>query len=264
MPAEQIRPLPDPRGWRRRVSHAFSRAAITYTERAQAQHTMGQRLWQRLPERATTVLDLGCGPGHWTAGLSRHYGIKAIGLDLAAGMLGEARRRHGIQGQWVHGDALALPLASQCIELVFSNLALQWCHDLPMVFREINRVLVPGGCALINTLVPGTLTEVAYAWARPGRPAAVERFTSGYQVANAARLADFDICVEQATERFHYPDLSAVMSSIKGVGAQVSHSGPALTRRDVEGARQRYEALRQPAGLPVTYQRLTLELHKPG
>jgi malonyl-CoA O-methyltransferase len=266
MQAEHARAIPgsDTLEWRRRVGHAFSRAATTYEDRAQAQHAMGTILWQRLPERAATVLDLGCGPGHWTAQLSHHYGAQAIGLDLARGMLDEAHRRYGIQGRWVCGDALSLPLASQCIELVFSNLALQWCHDLPGVFDEIHRILAPGGCALINTLAPGTLGEIAYAWSHPDRPAAVERFANSRHVRFAARQAGFEIHVEQAAERFYYPDLTAVMASIKGIGAQVAHGGPALTRRDIAIAKRRYETLRQPAGLPVTYQRLTLELHKPG
>lgn len=266
MKVEGTRVLPahHDHAWRRRVSRAFSRAATAYTSRAQAQHAMGQALWQRLPERATTVLDLGCGPGHWTARLSDHYRVQAIGLDLAPGMLGEARRRHAGQGRWLCGDALAMPLASRSLDLVFSNLAIQWCRDLQGVFDELHRALAPGGCALINTLAPGTLAEVIQAWSHPDRPVAVERFASARQVYLAARQAGFEIRLEQAAECFYYPDLSAVMASIKGIGAQVSHGGPALTRRDVAHARQRYEALRQPAGLPVTYQCLTLELNKPG
>ncbi|MCG7599136.1 methyltransferase domain-containing protein [Halomonas sp. McH1-25] len=265
MQAEQPRTHPDrdEHVWRQRVGHAFSRSAASYMDRAQAQHAMGRMLWQRLPVQAAKVLDLGCGPGHWTARLSRHFGVQAIGLDLALGMLGEARRRYGAQGRWLCGDAASLPLASQSIDLVFSNLAIQWCRDLPGIFSELHRILAPGGCALINTLAPGTLSEVAHAWSHPHRPAAVERFASSRQVCLVARQAGFEVRMEQASERFHYPNLTAVMTSIKGVGAQVAHGGPALTRRDIDKARQRYETLRLPAGLPVTYQRLTLELHKP-
>ena len=250
--------------WRRRVSHAFSRAAVSYTDRAQAQHAMGESLWQRLPAQASSVLDLGCGPGHWTARLTHHYRLQAIGLDLAPGMLAEARRCHGSLGYWLCGDAATLPLASHSVDLIFSNLALQWCRDLPAVFTELYRVLAPSGCALINTLAPGTLAEVAHAWSRPGQPAAVEHFAASRSVRHAARQAGFGVSLEPTAERFHYPDLAAVMASIKGVGAQVARGGAPLTRRDVACASWRYEALRQPAGLPVTYQRLTLELHKPG
>lgn len=249
--------------WRRRVAHAFSRAAPRYVELAGAQQAMGEALWQRLPERADAVLDLGCGPGHWTARLSRRYHLRAVGLDLATGMLAEARRRHGSRGHWLCADAVALPLASGHVDLVFSNLAIQWCRDSEALFRELYRVLAPGGRALINTLAPGTLAEVGHAWAHPGRPAAVEAFTDAPRIRRAAYQAGFAVGMEQTAERFHYPDIAAVMASIKGVGAQVARHGARLTRDDLALATRRYECLRETAGLPVTYQRLTLELHKP-
>ncbi len=61
--------------------------------------------------------------------------------------------------------------------------------------------------------------------------------------------------------RFHYPDFAAVMASIKGIGAQPSRPGGRLTRADLARAARRYEALREPEGLPVSYRLLTLELY---
>ncbi|MDW5376858.1 methyltransferase domain-containing protein [Halomonas sp. HP20-15] len=249
--------------WRRRVAHAFSRAAPRYVELASAQQTMGESLWRRLPPRAGTVLDLGCGPGHWTARLSQRYQRCAIGLDLAPGMLIEAQQRHGRQGHWLCGDATALPLNNRSIELVFSNLAIQWCCDHDALFAELYRVLMPGGRALLNTLVPGTLNEVSYAWCRPDQSAAVRRFTDTQTLIHAARCAGFEADAEQAARRFHYPDIAAVMASIKGIGAQTARAGARLTRRHLAQATRRYEALRENAGLPVTYQCLTLDLTKP-
>lgn len=249
--------------WRRRVARAFSRAAPRYTQLASAQQAMGESLWRRLPERAASVLDLGCGPGYWTVRLAQRYGVCAIGLDLAPGMLVEARQCHGRQAHWLRGDATALPLASRSIELIFSNLAIQWCHDHDTLLGEVYRVLTPGGRALLNTLVPGTLAEIRHAWTRPGQPAAVKHFVAAQTLIQAARHAGFNVAAEQAVERFHYPDLAAVMASIKGVGAQVARRGVCLSRGDLARAGRRYERLREEAGLPVTYQRLTLDLHKP-
>ncbi|TDX22974.1 malonyl-CoA O-methyltransferase [Modicisalibacter xianhensis] len=248
--------------WRRRVAHAFSRAAPRYVELASAQQAMGELLWRRLPPRAGTVLDLGCGPGHWTARLSQHYQRCAIGLDLAPGMLIEAQRRHGRQGYWLCGDATALPLKNHSIELMFSNLAIQWCCDHNALFTELYRVLKPGGRALLNTLVPGTLKEVSYAWDRPGQSAAVRQFTDTPTLIHSARCAGFEADAEQVAKRFHYPDITAVMASIKGVGAQTARAGARLTRSHLAQATRRYETLREDAGLPVTYQCLTLELTK--
>lgn len=261
-----------PQCWRERVAHAFSRAAGQYQCLASAQQAMGEILWAALPERLGThragnvngqVLDLGCGPGHWSARLAGRYGTHArvTGLDLAPGMLEVAQRQHGDHIVWLCADAQALPLADASQDLVVSNLAIQWCPDLDAVLSEVYRVLRPGGRALINTLAPGTLSEVRHAWSRPGRPAAMLEFRSRERHLAAARLVGFShVTVNARTQRFHYPDMRAVMASIKGVGAQTARPGAGLTRRDLARANHRYEALREPAGLPVSYRLLTLAL----
>lgn len=249
--------------WQRRVARAFDRAAPHYRRRAVAQHRLGEHLWRRLPAQATHVLDLGCGPGDWTQRLSERYATTALGIDLAPAMLEQARQTHGNRGRWLCADAIRLPLASAGIDLVFSNLVIQWCRDLPALFNELHRVLAPGGRALINTLGPGTLVEVAHAWSRPGCPAALEPFADTGTYRALARKAGFDVAVDAARECFHYPDLPAVMDSIKGVGAQVARGGSRLRRGDISRAEARFEALREPRGLPVTYHRLTLELVRP-
>ncbi|SFT76618.1 methyltransferase domain-containing protein [Halomonas saccharevitans] len=250
-------------GWRGRVARAFSRAAPQYAERASAQRAMAASLLARLPERAGAVLDLGCGPGETAAGLKARYGAdcRVIGLDLAPGMLDEARRTHGDPVRWLCGDAAALPLSEASLDLVVSNLAIQWCPDLASVLAEVRRVLRPGGRALINTLAPGTLAEVNHAWSHPERPAALLAFRDAGEHRRAARAAGFRrVDCREVAARFHYPDLAAVMASIKGVGAQVARPGARLTRADLAQAARRFEALREPEGLPVTYRLLTLEL----
>ncbi|WP_342027774.1 methyltransferase domain-containing protein [Halomonas daqiaonensis] len=224
---------------------------------------MAESLLSRLPECAERVLDLGCGPGEMAASLAERFGSSCtvVGLDLAPGMLEVAYRTHGNAVRWLCGDAAALPLEDTSQELVVSNLAIQWCPDLDAVLAELRRVLRPGGRALINTLGPGTLAEVGRAWSRPGQPTGLLSFRDAAHHRGAAWAAGFRRldCREHAL-RFHYPDLTAVMASIKGVGAQTSRPGGQLTRADLARAAHRYEAMREPEGLPVTYRLLTLEL----
>ncbi|TDB05187.1 malonyl-[acyl-carrier protein] O-methyltransferase BioC [Halomonas marinisediminis] len=252
-------------GWQQRVSHAFSRAADDYERLAAAQQDMGETLWARLPRGAMQILDLGCGPGSWSQRLADDYApdARVIGLDIAPGMLEVAQRERGDKVHWVCADAGALPLPDASLELVFSNLALQWCPDLDAVMAELYRTLRPGGRALINTLGPETLCEVGFAWKRPGRHAALLDFRSPEHYRKAACLAGFRrVAVEVSRPRFHYPDMTAVMASIKGIGAQASRPRGHLTRADLVHASQRFEALREPEGLPVTYHLLTLELER--
>ncbi|MBY5931149.1 methyltransferase domain-containing protein [Halomonas sp. DP8Y7-3] len=274
--------------WRQRVDRAFSRAAPRYRQLARAQLAMAQSLLDDLPPRhaqarqntvndhepVQNVLDLGCGPGDLTWQMCDRYpNAQVIGLDLSLAMLAEARRHAARPDDsrpcsasasspvWLKADAQSLPLATASIDLLVSNLAIQWCPDLAQVLANVHRVLRPGGRAVINTLLPGTLHEVASAWQRPGHSSGVLVFPSLAQHQQWVDQSPWQDAVLRPREvTFHYPDIHAVMASIKGVGAQVARPGAGLTRRELAQAKQRYERLRTPQGLPVTYHQLTLVL----
>lgn len=247
--------------WQARVAHAFSRAAPRYDALATAQRQIGQRLWNALPDDAHHVLDVGCGTGVWTQRLAERYPKARItGLDLAPGMLEQARQRYGDSIDWQHGDAAAQPFNDCSFNLAFSNLAVQWCPDIGAVMEELYRVLSPGGQAYITTLLPGTLEEIAFAWQRPE---ALLQTPDRASVGKAIGESGLTIARQAATvERFYYPDLKAVMASIKGVGAQIARPQASLSRNDIAAAQARFEQLRQPEGLPVSYHCLTLQLEK--
>jgi malonyl-CoA O-methyltransferase len=59
-----------------------------------------------------------------------------------------------------------MPLADNSVAHIFSSLALQWCENIPALMFEIERVLQPGGTAVIATLGPDTLRELRSAWAK--------------------------------------------------------------------------------------------------
>ncbi|EHA13765.1 methyltransferase domain-containing protein [Halomonas sp. HAL1] len=247
--------------WQARVAHAFSRAAPRYDALATAQRHIGEMLWGSLPPHAFNVLDMGCGTGVWTQRLAERYPCAQItGLDLAPGMLEQARQRHGESIHWQPGDAAAQPFDKRSFDLVFSNLAVQWCRDIGAVMAELYRILTPGGLAYITTLLPGTLEEIAFAWQRPE---ALLQTPDRASVERAIDESGLTISRQAATvERFYYPDLKAVMASIKGVGAQIARPQTSLSRNDIAAAQARFEQLRQPDGLPVSYHCLTLQLEK--
>ena len=280
-----------PGDWQRRVARAFSRAAPRYRELARAQMAMAETLRPHLPNHAERVLDLGCGPGDLTRRVAQRYpDASVLGLDLSAAMLAQARQTlvqqtparpaQSVRGTesrrqeasphpratacaWVCADAQALPLADASLDLAISNLAIQWCPDLEQVLAELHRVLAPGGRAVLNTLLPGTLAEIGQVWRQPGKASGVLDFASLDDHRRAVLSRPWAATAfEQRAERFYYPDLDAVMASVKGVGAQVARPGARLSRQDIRQARARYEHLRRPEGLPVTYQRLTLILDR--
>lgn len=248
--------------WQARVAHAFSRAAPRYDALATAQRQIGEGLWNTLPASATRIVDMGCGTGYWTQRLAERYpAAQLAGLDIAPGMLEQARQRYGEGIHWQQGDAAALPFSECSVDLVFSNLAVQWCRDIGAVMKAIYRVLEPGGHAHITTLLPGTLAEIAFAWQRPEA-----LLQTPNQISVAVAIAESGLTINRQTAnvaRYYYPDLNAVMASIKGVGAQLARPQARITRKDIATANARYKQLRQPEGLPVSYHCLTLTLEKP-
>lgn len=97
------------------------------------------------------ILEIGCGPGFMNEHFQKAGFSKIIEIDLSLAMLEKARLRVNRQNSLlVQGDAMALPLADSCFDLVFSRGSLFFWRDLGKSLREIFRVLKPGGMALIG------------------------------------------------------------------------------------------------------------------
>jgi demethylmenaquinone methyltransferase/2-methoxy-6-polyprenyl-1,4-benzoquinol methylase len=93
--------------------------------------------------RGDRVVDLACGTGD-LAELSAARGAHVVGVDFSFEMLAAARRR-GIQAALFQADGEALPLPDEWAAVVTCGFALRNFVSLPNVFREIARVLEPGG-----------------------------------------------------------------------------------------------------------------------
>ena len=98
------------------------------------------------------LLEVSCGRGGGLAHLVRHWpgSIKATGLDLSRNALEACRRNYGqIENlTFVHGSALALPFPDQPFDAVLNVEASNDYGDYAAFFREVHRVLRPGGVFL--------------------------------------------------------------------------------------------------------------------
>jgi ubiquinone/menaquinone biosynthesis C-methylase UbiE len=90
------------------------------------------------------VADIGCGTGVTVRYLRRVGRLKAVGLDRSAGMLGHARRRQ-LGQPLIEGLAERLPFGDRCLSAVWCECVLSLVEDIDAAWREIHRVLVPGG-----------------------------------------------------------------------------------------------------------------------
>jgi len=101
------------------------------------------------------VVDLGCGGGLDVFLAAEKVGPagRVIGIDMTEEMLDRARRNaaRGRQGrpytnvEFHQATIDALPLPDQSVDCVISNCVINLAPDKPAVFREIARVLKPGG-----------------------------------------------------------------------------------------------------------------------
>ena len=111
------------------------------------------------------IVDLGSGPGLGTTQLRRKFRsaqLIAIDADFANALAARRRQRFWRHCDAICADACTLPLRSQSVDLVVSNMLLPHCTNPPRVFAQLQRVLRPGGLAIFSTLGPGALQHVRY------------------------------------------------------------------------------------------------------
>ena len=212
------------------VRRAFSRAARGYDAVAGVQHSVEAHLLESLEylgERTPqVVLDLGCGPGSAAAHMQRRWPkAQVLALDLALPMLAEARRQqhwHPLRRsvQALCADVRALPLAEGSVDVVFSNLCLQWVEDLPAVFAGLRRVLRPGGLLLVSTFGPDTLHELRDAFAAADDAPHVSPFAGIAEFGDALMAAGFaNPVLDRDATVTRYADLGALMRELRAMGA---------------------------------------------
>ena len=176
-----------------------------------------------LPAPDDLVVELGCGPGTLTRRVAalppQSRPERLVATDPSAPMLAELRRRDGGADAWmppgwrvVRADAVALPLADGCADLVLCGWLLHVLPDagLPRVLAEVARVLAPRGRA------------VAVLPARPRTTAgrAVRRVLADAAEAGGSRAFTELPRLEEALARVGL-DLRAERTTSRGYAARV-------------------------------------------
>ena len=255
---------------KREVRRAFSRAAADYDAAAVLQREVCARMLERLeyiklqPER---ILDVGSGTGWGTRRLTQRYpSAQLIALDIASGMLQAAR---GHSGWWqklfggakqiqVCGDMEALPVAANSLDMVWSNLAVQWCNDLPTTFVELKRVLKVDGLLMFSTFGPDTLKELRQAFNGVDQHNHLNRFTDMHDIGDMLVHSGFaEPVMDMEYITMTYDDVRGVLQDLKAIGAHNATAGRArglMGRNAWTRLVENYERLRSNGKLPATFE----------
>jgi SAM-dependent methyltransferase len=149
------------------------------------------------------VLDLGSGGGFDVFIAGRKVGPtgRAIGVDMTAEMLDKARggteayrKSTGFENvEFRLGEIEHLPLPDASVDVVISNCVINLSPDKPQVWREIARVLKPGGRVAVSDLalrrpLPPAIVEMVEALV--GCVAGAVLVADTEQMARAAGLVD--------------------------------------------------------------------------
>lgn len=180
-----------------------------------------------------TVLDLGSGAGFDAFLAWNRVGPqgRVIGVDMTDDMLALARQNAAKRGatnvEFRKGRIEQLPVEDATVDYVISNCVINLSPDKPAVFREIARVLKPGGHFAVSDIVllkalPAELAKSVSAYV--GCISGASPLTEYLSIALAAGLRDLNIPVIA-----HGKDLMKVLAPENSCGSGSSCCGSTVS-----------------------------------
>jgi len=266
---------------RQHIRAHFEHAAVTYDEAAVLQKQVAQHLDERLDLikiEPKQILDVGTGTGILAEKIQKRYPkARLIGIDLALNMLQQAQQKtqHSPKNlleklkapfqtagsTWVNADAYQLPIQTESIDLLVSNLMLQWCDDLDAVFKEFRRVLRPEGVLIFTSFGPDTLKELRQAWEKTDKKQHINFFIDMHDVGDALIRNGFGQPVMDS-ENFTltYKKPIGVLKDLKAIGATNAYANRGsglMGKQRFTTMLNHYETTRQNRSdqrIPATYE----------
>ena len=248
------------------VKRQFNSAAETYETFDFLQQEVSNRLFDRLLDILVLprlIIDLGSGTGRAGELLEKSFKkSEVINLDIAEEMLILARdkKKHRIfqRQKFLCGDIEAIPLKPNIADLVYSNLAVQWCPNLRLAFSAVKDVLKPGALFMFSTLGPDTLRELRDVFSTYSDMPHVNTFLDMHDVGDILSSSGFsDPVIESEEITVNYDSAAGLLRDLKGIGASNADSerrksltGPSRMRKILK----EYEKYRYNGKIPATYE----------
>jgi SAM-dependent methyltransferase len=191
------------------IRESYDRLAEEYARRIadELQHKpLDRELLDRFAQQTTgrgEVCDMGCGPGH-VARYLRDAGASVFGLDLSPGMLEQARKLNP-DISFREGNMLALDILDGALAGIAAFYAIVNIPklSLPGVFREIQRVLQPGGLLLLAFHTGNEVLHEDELWG--------QKISMDFLLLQPSEIrVDLEVAgftIEEVVEREPYPDV---------------------------------------------------------
>jgi len=161
----QSRDLPTLDGDKPRRIRAMFGAIVPRYDLVNALMTLGlDQRWRRVAvtmsePRGASLLDIATGTGDLAFEAAAQGARRVVGVDfcpemLAAARIKAARRSSAIAVDFVAGDAMRLPFPDATFDAIINGFMLRNVADLDATFKELCRVLRPGGRLVCLDLTP--------------------------------------------------------------------------------------------------------------
>lgn len=268
-----------------KIARSFSRAASSYDSAAYFQRDMGLELLSMLPKTLNKgennyCLDLGCGTGFFYQHLiSQYKDINYVGVDIAEGMLNffqqtlnesfsdvdvnadlsdEASNNRRLNDFLICTDAENLSMKNETVDIVFSNMAVQWSENLPVLFTELNRILKPGGIIGLTTLGPQTLIELKQSWEKVDKHVHVNHFFPLERWADVIHQSGLKIQVKRVLHpKLQFDSVRQLLKELKLIGAHNVNKGQPqglFGKKYLNAMYSAYEAFNINGFFPASYE----------
>jgi ubiquinone/menaquinone biosynthesis C-methylase UbiE len=138
--------------------NAFAREVF-----AKVYPTLADQILKDYGIREGICLDLGCGPAYLGIEIARRSELEVIGVDIDPDAVRIARDNVALENldkqvTVEEGDVHSLRFADSSADLIISRGSFPFWKNPPVAFREIHRVLRPGGVAFIGGGMGRTIT----------------------------------------------------------------------------------------------------------